>query len=113
MTSLLRAASFGAQRPAPAQWSLFLPVDAAFDRLGGRQLDALIHDPETRRALIDRHLLAEPVSLADLKQGEPVTTLGGQALAVSVGDKPRLNGATVLAERTIGDGRVFIVDHLL
>jgi len=111
--SLLRAASFDADRPAPAQWTLFLPVDAAFGSLDGRQLDALIHDTAALRALIDRHVLAESLSLEDLKQRDPVTTIGGQALDVMIGDKPRVNGATVLAEQGVGSGRVFIVDGLL
>jgi len=111
--SLLRAASFDGERPAPAQWTLFLPVDAAFGSLDGRQLDALVHDTAALRALIDRHVLAESLSLDALKRRDTVTTIGGQALDVASGDKTQVNGATVLAGQGVGSGRVFIVDGLL
>jgi len=42
-----------------------------------------------------------------------VTTLGGQRLDVVVGDMPRVNGATVLAEQRLGRAQVYIVDGLL
>jgi hypothetical protein len=42
-----------------------------------------------------------------------VTSIGGQALDVVLGDRPRVNGATVLGEQEVGNGRVFIVDGLL
>ena len=110
--SLLRAANFDADRSAPAQWTLFLPVDAAFGSLDGRHLD-VIHDTAALRALIDRHVLAKSLSLDTLKQRDTVTTIGGQALDVTSGDKTQVNGATVLAAKWVGSGRVFIVDGLL
>jgi uncharacterized surface protein with fasciclin (FAS1) repeats len=112
-TSLLRAASFGAGPPAPAQWTLFLPTDAAFAPLAGAPLDALIHDREALRDVLDRHLLAGAWSLDQPRQGEAVTTLGGQALEVAPGEVPRVNGVTVLAEQRLGNARVFLVDGLL
>jgi hypothetical protein len=73
---------------------------------------------ETRAAApaatnLDRHLLAGAWSLDQLRQGEAVTTLGGQALEVAPGEVPRVNGVTVLAEQRLGNARVFLVDGLL
>ena len=113
IASLLRAASFGAGPTAPAQWTLFLPTDTAFAHLAGAPLDALIHHPNARQNLLDRHVVVGALSLDELQQGESVTTLGGQPLDVVLGDMPRVNGATVLAEQRLGNAHVYIVDGLL
>jgi uncharacterized surface protein with fasciclin (FAS1) repeats len=113
VTSLLRAASFDEGEPAPAQWTLFLPIDASFTRLGGVQLDTLIHDPAGLRALIDRHLVAESVTLDDMKRSDSARSIDGQALDASLADTPHRSGVAVIAEQTVENGRVFIIDGLL
>jgi uncharacterized surface protein with fasciclin (FAS1) repeats len=113
ITSLLRAASFGADRAAPVQWTLFLPTDAAFAPFAGRTLDTLIHNPTALRHLLDRHVLFGALPLDALPQGNALTTLGGQALTIVPGEMPRVNGATVLAEQRVGNDRIVIVDGLL
>jgi len=111
--SLLRAASFGPGPKTPAQWTLFLPTDAAFAPLAGAPLDQLVHHPNAVLAVLDRHLVASTVTLDDLRRGETVSTLGGKPVEVIGGETPRVNGANVLAEHRLGNGRVLIVDALL
>jgi len=111
--SLLRAASFGPGPKTPAQWTLFLPTDAAFAPLAGAPLDQLVHHPNAMLAVLDRHLVASTVTLDDLRRGETVSTLGGKPVEVIGGETPRVNGANVLAEHRLGNGRVLIVDALL
>ena len=113
VASLLRAASFGPGPEMPAQWTLFLPIDAAFTRLAGAPLDQLVHHPNTMLAVLDRHLVASALTLDDLRRGETVSTLGGKPVEVIGGETPRVNGANVLAEHRLGNGRVLIVDALL
>jgi hypothetical protein len=64
-------------------------------------------------AVLDRHLVASTVTLDDLRRGETVSTLGGKPVEVIGGETPRVNGANVLAEHRLGNGRVLIVDALL
>jgi uncharacterized surface protein with fasciclin (FAS1) repeats len=113
IVSLLRAASFGPGPTAPAEWTLFLPTDAAFAPLAGAPLDALIHDPVALRAMLDRHLVADAWSRDQERAGRSPTTLGGQPLEIGDGEGSRVNGADVLAEQRLGNGRVFIIDRLL
>jgi uncharacterized surface protein with fasciclin (FAS1) repeats len=114
MISLLRTASFGTGAPAPAQWTLFLPTDAAFAHLAGAPLDALIHQPNALRTLVDRHLAVGDSTLDELALGASASSLAGQPLQVTEADQgPRVNGVSVLAQLEVGNGRVFIVDGLL
>jgi uncharacterized surface protein with fasciclin (FAS1) repeats len=113
IVSLLRAVSFGPGPTAPAEWTLFLPTDAAFAPLAGGPLDALVHNPAALRAMLDRHLVADAWSRDQAQSGRSLTTLGGQRLEVEDSEGSRVNGADVLAEQRLGNGRVFIIDRLL
>lgn len=113
ITSLLRSASFASGPAAHSEWTLFLPIDSAFSPLAGARLDALIHDRAKLRSLLDAHIAAEPLTAADLGAGVQAKTLDGRTLKSAAGEGLSVNGATVLAEQVVGNGRVFIVDRLL
>jgi uncharacterized surface protein with fasciclin (FAS1) repeats len=113
VTSLLRALSFDAGRQAPPEWTLFLPIDSAFSTLDGEQLDAIIHDDAALRALLDAHIAARSLSVADLERGVRVLTLDGEPLVLADDGELRVNGAAILADQRVGNGMVFVVDRLL
>ena len=61
-------------------------------------------------ALILTGLLGAGSAVAAIGAGR---TLGGKPVEVIGGETPRVNGANVLAEHRLGNGRVLIVDALL
>jgi uncharacterized surface protein with fasciclin (FAS1) repeats len=113
VTSLLRAASFGFARSAPEEWTLFLPIDAAFSAIAGAQLDALIHDRTALEAMLDAHIADGLLTTEDMRNGTGATTLDGEELRPVFAHGLRVNDANVLAEKAVGNGRVFIIDRLL
>jgi len=66
------------------RYTLFAPIDQAFDALPAGALQALESDPEELRAMLEYHILpgGEPTELRNAK----LPTLQGELLSVSVTD---------------------------
>jgi hypothetical protein len=97
----------------PQMSGLALPPDRAIScaLLLAQQLDIRRPDMmKVKSALILTGLLGAGSAVAAIGAGR---TLGGKPVEVIGGETPRVNGANVLAEHRLGNGRVLIVDALL
>jgi uncharacterized surface protein with fasciclin (FAS1) repeats len=111
--SLLRAAGFGGRLGADRPYTLFVPVDAAFEHLAGEQLSKLIHDPQALRALVASHVTPGRISGADLRAGESLVSVAGTMIAASSEGPLLVNGAPVIASEETEYGVVHIVGGLI
>jgi uncharacterized surface protein with fasciclin (FAS1) repeats len=111
--SLLRAASLGDLLDLGGEYTLFVPVDAAFSRMTGQQISDLIHDPESLRSLVAAHIVPERVLVTDLKHGRAVFAISGDRIEPSPAARPQLNGATLIRTALAGPIMVHIIDGLL
>ncbi|TVQ89165.1 MAG: fasciclin domain-containing protein [Chromatiaceae bacterium] len=112
-SSLLRAVSYGAMPSFDGAYTLFLPVDGAFSRRSGAELDALVHNPGALQALVGAHLVAGRVTAADLQAGAALQSLNGQPIAAERADQLQVNGATVIGTVELDNGIVHYIDRLL
>ena len=98
--------------------TLFAPSNEAFDALTPDQAGRLNADPELLAAILEQHVVAGELMLADIEKG-PLTTIGGSRVVVDVdGDEVVLRSAGTTATVTdadlvMSDGIVHVVDGLL
>ncbi len=98
--------------------TLFAPSNDAFDALTPDQAGRLNADPELLAAILEQHVVAGELMLADIEKG-PLTTVGGSRVVVDGdGDEVVLRSAgstaTVTdADLVMSDGIVHVVDGLL
>ena len=97
--------------------TLIAPTDAAFAALPPGQLDALKKDPAQLRALLTYHLIAAPVTEAQVK-GHPagkVATAGGKEVSIDGSGTPiKINDADVIqAAVPASNGLIYVVDKVL
>jgi uncharacterized surface protein with fasciclin (FAS1) repeats len=111
--SLLRATGFGGLLRVDRPYTLFVPVDAAFEHLAGEQLSNLTHDPQALRALVASHVTPGRISSADLRAGEPLVSGGGTTIAASPEGPLLVNGTPVIASEETAYGVVHIVGGLI
>ncbi len=91
--------------------TLLAPVDSAFRASSIGRSHAFLNDRSMARSLIDRHLLATPVSAADLMSRPSWTTVSGHGLTVQAG---RLNLARLLdVDFACNRWSVHVIDRLL
>ena len=99
-------------------FTVFAPVDAAFEALGTDRLDVLL-DPANADLLtkvLTYHAISGDIRAADLTDGAMVTTLEGSDLTIDLSDPmmPKVNGANIIATDIVTEnGVIHLVDGVL
>jgi uncharacterized surface protein with fasciclin (FAS1) repeats len=101
---------------SPGPFTVFAPVNAAFDKLPPGTVETLLR-PENAgqlRTILLHHVLATVYEPADLTDGTVLAMLaGGPATVQRVGDDVLVDGARVVAVVRGGNGIVYVVDSVL
>ena len=102
----------------PGPFTVFAPVDAAFEELGNYTLEALL-DPDNQELLqeiLTYHVISGDIRAADLTDGAMVTTVEGRDLMIDLSDPtmPKVNGANITAtDIVVENGVIHLVDGVL
>jgi uncharacterized surface protein with fasciclin (FAS1) repeats len=97
-------------------YTVFAPIDAAFEDLPEGALDTLAEDPEgDLRQVLLYHVVQGLVLSTDLSDGMTVETLHGASLTISVTDDGvMVNGANVIqADIMAANGVIHLIDAVL
>src|SRR5918999_4543469 len=98
--------------------TILAPTDDAFAAAFDRQRldDLLLSRPGELRAILEAHIIDEPLSLAALRDAGTVTTLAGDELTVApAGTMARLgdDATTVCADYDVANARIHVIDGVL
>jgi uncharacterized surface protein with fasciclin (FAS1) repeats len=98
-------------------FTVFAPTNAAFEQVGEQQLQELL-EPENREQLTEiltYHVVEGELRAADLEDGQTLTTVNGEELAVSIdGDEVQVGDATVAQpDVDASNGVVHVIDSVL
>jgi uncharacterized surface protein with fasciclin (FAS1) repeats len=98
-------------------FTVFAPVEAAFEALGTDKLDVLL-DPANQELLqkvLTYHVVPGDIRAADLTDGATVTTVEGSDLTIDLsGETPMVNGANIIATDVVAEnGVIHLVDGVL
>jgi outer membrane protein OmpA-like peptidoglycan-associated protein len=117
----VRAAGLAALTVGAEPYTAFAPSNEAFEALTPAEAGALNADPELITKVLENHVVAEQLSVAELPEG-PLTMLGGDEVIVHKGAGPdgpvTLTSGDVTAtvidpDLVLADGTVHVVDRLL
>ncbi|MEX2467209.1 MAG: fasciclin domain-containing protein [Gemmatimonadota bacterium] len=98
-------------------FTVFAPINEAFEALGTDQLDVLLA-PENQALLqkiLTYHVIAGDVRAADLADGASVATVEGTEVTFDLsGATPRVNGAEIIATDVVTEnGVIHLIDGVL
>jgi uncharacterized surface protein with fasciclin (FAS1) repeats len=98
-------------------FTVFAPVEAAFEALGTDQLEVLL-DPANQELLqkvLTYHVVPGDIRAADLTDGAMVTTVEGTDLTIDLsGETPMVNGANIIATDVVTEnGVIHLIDGVL
>lgn len=96
-------------------YTIFAPSDEAFSKMPAEERDALRHDKQHLKVVMEMHIVRGTVLFADTKQGQRVTSLSGQPLTLhKVGNAWLVEGATVLEpDVKVDNGVIHVIDTVL
>jgi len=117
LVAAVKAADLVETLSGTGPFTVFAPVDAAFDALPAGTVDTLVK-PENKEQLtgiLTYHVVAGKVMSSDLTDGMKATTVNGQELTIHLTDgKVMVNGAEVIiADVDTDNGVVHAVDAVL
>ncbi|WP_342450174.1 fasciclin domain-containing protein [Thiorhodococcus minor] len=97
-------------------YTIFVPLDSAFDQLSEAQRQRLMENDEAMSKLISRHIVSGRIGMTDLMQMDEVETIDGNAVALASGPGPNLRyggSEVVKGNLAAGNGIVHVVDRVL
>jgi len=117
LVAAVKAADLVETLSGTGPFTVFAPVDAAFDALPAGTVDTLV-EPENKEQLtgiLTYHVVAGKVMSSDLTDGMKATTVNGQELTIHLTDgKVMVNGAEVIiADVDTDNGVIHAVDAVL
>jgi transforming growth factor-beta-induced protein len=118
LATALDAAGLDATLEGAGPFTVFAPVDAAFEALGTDRLDVLL-DPANRALLqkvLTYHVISGDVRAGDLSDGLTATTVEGSEVTFDLSDPsdPKVSGASIVqADIEVENGVVHLIDGVL
>jgi uncharacterized surface protein with fasciclin (FAS1) repeats len=110
----LEAAELVDSLKQPGPFTVFAPVDAAFEQLPEGVLDQLLQDPVKLRKILAYHVGFGDVRAEDLAETNEVPTLEGSVLAVDTAEGYQVNQVRILQTDILADnGVIHIIDAVL
>lgn len=98
----------------PGPFTVFAPVDAAFERLPGKSLELLLEDMPKLKKLVTYHVAFGDVRAEDLLAINEVPTMEGSVLAVDTANGYQVNQANIVQPDILADnGVIHVIDSIL
>lgn len=95
-------------------YTVFAPVDAAFDRMPEGALDKLLQDPSKLRKILTYHVVSGDVRSDNLVEIDEAPTVEGSVLVIDSSNGVKINQAIVVTPDILTDnGVIHAIDSVL
>ena len=119
LVAAVKAAGLVDTLNGPGPFTIFAPVNSAFEKLPAGTVDSLVkpENKATLSSILTYHVIAgKKLSSADLAKMSTITTVNGKTINIAVSGKTiTINGTTkvILADVQVANGTVFLIDSVL
>ena len=99
---------------SPGPYTVFAPVDEAFDRMPEGTLDSLLQDIPKLKKILTYHVLFGDVRSDNLLEIEEAPTVEGSVVVIDTSNGYKVNQAVVLTPDILTDnGVIHVIDSIL
>lgn len=117
LVAAVTAAGLGDTLNGPGPYTVFAPVNSAFDKIDPATLQGVLGDVDALTSILTFHVLPEQLSSDELVAGKTFTTVNGAELTVArVGETLVVNGgaaAVQCADVPTANATVYLIDTVL
>jgi uncharacterized surface protein with fasciclin (FAS1) repeats len=114
LVKLLEATDLVDTLKSPGPFTVFAPVDEAFNRMPEGALDKLLQDVSKLRKIVAYHVVPGDVRSDDLLQIDEAPTLEGSILVVDTSNGYKVNQAIVMKPDILTDnGVIHVIDSIV
>ena len=104
LVAAVTAAELGDTLNSAGPFTVFAPVNSAFDKIDPATLESVLADTETLTSILTYHVIPEQLSAADLVGGGTFATVNGGASALQCADVPTANATVFLIDTVLMPG---------
>ena len=99
---------------SPGPFTLFAPVDEAFERMPEGALDKLLQDPPRLKKILTYHIVPGDVRSDNLIEIDEAPTIEGSVLVIDRSNGYKVNQAIVLQPDILADnGVIHVIDSIV
>lgn len=110
----LNVAGMASMLRARGPLTLFVPTDAAFEKLPGGKLDQWLKQPGVLKALLRYHMLRAYVPSRQLTRLRNALTASGYVVTIDGGSGVKVNGAAIIeTDMYASNGVIHVIDTVL
>ena len=114
MTRAMSAAGLSPMLHARGPLTLFVPTDAAFEKLTGGKLEQWLKQPSVLKSLLRYHILRAYVPSKQLSRLRNALTANGYVVQIDGGSGVKVNGVSIIeSDLHASNGVIHVVDTVL
>lgn len=116
LVAAIQAADLAGTLSGPGPFTVFAPVNAAFEALPAGTVESLLEpaNRESLRSVLTYHVVPGRILSSDLTDGATVTTVEGTQVTIDLDGGPSVNGAGIVAADIVAsNGVVHLIDAVL
>lgn len=114
LVAAVQAAGLVEALKSPGPFTVFAPVDAAFEALPPGTVQTLVQNPPQLGRILKFHVVAGKYTKADLAQHDTLTSLEGSTIPIDLTDGFEVKNATVVQPDIEADnGVIHVIDRVI
>lgn len=98
---------------SPGPFTVFAPIDAAFEKLPPGTVQTLVQNPPQLARILKYHVVAGKYTKADLEGMSEITSLEGTTIRLNMAVNEVKNATVVMADIEADNGIIHVLDNVI
>lgn len=113
LVAAVQAAGLVEALQSPGPFTVFAPVDAAFEKLPPGTVQTLVQNPPQLARILKYHVAAGKYTKTDLEGMTEVTSLEGTTIRINMAANEVKNATVVMADVEADNGIIHVIDNVI
>lgn len=113
LVAAVQAAGLVDALKSPGPFTVFAPIDAAFDKLPPGTVQTLVQNPPQLARILKYHVAAGKYTKADLESMDEITSLEGTTIRLNMKSNEVKNATVVMADVEADNGMIHVIDNVI
>ncbi|MBD2326765.1 fasciclin domain-containing protein [Alkalinema sp. FACHB-956] len=113
LVAAVQAAGLVDALKSPGPFTVFAPIDAAFEKLPPGTVQTLVQNPPQLGRILKYHVVAGKYTKADLEKLDSVDSLEGTSIRLNMKSNEVKNSTVIAADIEADNGIIHVIDNVI
>jgi uncharacterized surface protein with fasciclin (FAS1) repeats len=113
LVAAVQAAGLVDALKSPGPFTVFAPIDAAFEKLPAGTVQTLVQNPPQLARILTYHVVAGKYTKADLEALSEVTSLEGTTIRLNMKANEVKNATAIMTDIEADNGIIHVLDNVI